>query len=563
MNTTFSPSLRTPHPDELLIGGRWQAPRSTARVAVINSSSGAVIASLAAPSVLDADLAVQAAREAFDHGGWPDLPVAERVAHVRRLVDEVEARLPELNVAWTAECGATVAFREGMNGFLARAAWNDFLEIAQTLPFSELRETKDFGTVELRREPAGVVVNVLTYNGPVAHIGLKVIPALLAGCTVVVKPAPETQLVARLLGEAIEAAGLPPGVMSLLAGDSEVSKALVGHPGVDIVNFTGGTEIGKQVMASCASRLAKCTLELGGKSAALIDEDVPLDTVLPQLVPGMLMFQGQLCTALTRVLVPRSRAGEVTDALVDAFRAQRVGDPQEASTDWGPLAVERARVRVERAVDSAVHEGAKVVAGGARPAGFDRGWYYEPTLLTEVSNRMAVAQDEIFGPVYCLIEYDDIDDAVGIANDSRFGLAGSVFTDDQVLALDVSRRVRTGTFAINAAGAACTQPFGGMKQSGIGRESGPEGLFEYTEIKTTMLGTAAAAAKLEYGGVLGEDERCRPARTREGLGGDGTGTRPAPDRRGPGSLGSIGSVPFGRAHEGRDTACQVPDRRRP
>jgi betaine-aldehyde dehydrogenase len=255
-----------------------------------------------------------------------------------------------------------------------------------------------------------------------------------------------------------------------------------------MVNFTGGTAIGARIMANCAERIAKCTLELGGKSAAVVADDVELDELLPALLPGMLTFQGQICVALSRVLVSNRRHDEVVAALVDAFRAQRIGDPQDAETEWGPLAVERARDRTESFTESALREGATLATGGRRPAGFDRGWYYEPTLLVDVDSSMSVAQDEIFGPIFTVIRYDTIDDAIRIANDTRFGLAGSVFTRDRDTALKVAHGVRSGSFVINGFGSCGIQPFGGVKQSGIGRECGVEGLLEFTDMKQTVLG---------------------------------------------------------------------------
>jgi betaine-aldehyde dehydrogenase len=479
------------HADEVFIGGRWEATAG-GRTPIVNAATGATVSTVAEPTRGDADRAVQAARRALDEGSWSGLTMAERLVHVRRMVNEIEARRSQLNEAWTLECGVTVGFRDVMNGFYAEGTWNSFLKIAETFSMSEVRETDGYGPVEIRREPAGVTLTVLTYNAPVAYFGMKVVPALLAGCTVIVKPSPETQLVARLLAEATEAANLPDGVISILAAGTDVSSYLVGHPGVDLVSFTGGTEVGKQIMATCAARMAKCTLELGGKSAGIVAPDMDLESLMPMLIPGMLTFQGQLCTALTRVLVPSERYQETADALVDIFRSQRIGDPSDPETDWGPLAVERARARSERAIAGAVAEGATVATGGKRPSAFPDGWYLEPTLLTNVSNKMSVAQEEIFGPVFTLIPYDGIDNAVELANDSRYGLAGSVFTHDLDLARDVARRVRSGSFTINGAGGCLTQPFGGMKQSGMGRECGPEGLSEYMEIKQILLNNAAS-----------------------------------------------------------------------
>jgi acyl-CoA reductase-like NAD-dependent aldehyde dehydrogenase len=375
----------------------------------------------------------------------------------------------------------------------AKQAWDDYLDQAESIAFSEVRDSGPFGQVEIRREPAGVVLIVMTYNGPVTHVGLKVVPALLSGCCVIMKPAPETQLVAHLLGEACDAAGLPPGVISILPAETEVSQHLVAHPGVDMVNFTGGTVIGAEVMRACAGRLAKVTLELGGKSPAIIADDVDTETLVAQLLPGMVTFQGQICTTLTRILVPDKRHDELVSAIGSGLEALKIGDPADPSIEWGPLAVKRARDRAESYVARAQEQGASIATGGGAPAEFPDGWYFEPTLLVDVDNSTTVAQEEVFGPVYSVIRYRGIENAIDIANDTRYGLAGSVFTTDLELARRVAQRVRTGTFAINTAGAALNQPFGGYKQSGVGREGGLEGMLEYTEIKATMLNDAADA----------------------------------------------------------------------
>ena len=491
------PAIRVPGEDQLLIGGHWVAPATDRKVDVRAAATGEIVARVPDPSREDADRAVAAARKAFDEGPWPRMTMAERIANVRRFTDAIEARMDDLDVAWTTECGATVALRQVLNHAFGPGSWNQALRLAAELAVTEIRPggdmgNGDMGDIEVRREPIGVVLNIITYNGPVCHMGLKVAPALLAGCPVIVKPAPDTQLVGGLLAEAAEAAEFPEGVISFLAAGADVAGYLVGHDGVDMVNFTGGTSIGKQIMATCAARIAKCTLELGGKSAAIIADDIPLAEAIPAVLSGMLPFQGQICTALTRILVSNSRHDEVVAALAEAMQAQKIGDPHDPDTDWGPLAVERARDRAQAATDAAVQAGATLVTGGKTPEGFENGWYFEPTLLTNVDNSMAIAQEEVFGPVYSVIRYDDIDDAIRIANDSRFGLFGAVFTNDRETALRVAHGVRAGTFAINGGGCCLTTPFGGMKQSGIGREAGPEGILEYTELKAVVLSPLAS-----------------------------------------------------------------------
>ena len=317
-------------------------------------------------------------------------------------------------------------------------------------------------------------------------MGMKIIPALLAGCTVIIKHAPESALTSRLIAEAIREADFPLGVVSVLAAGTKVSQHLVGHPGVDMVALTGGTEIGIDVVKRTADRLARTALELGGKSPAIIADDADIDEVIATLGPGSSGYMGQVCVNLSRVIAPRHRYNEVVDALANYYSSIKVGDPFDESIDQGPLAAGRARDRVERYVDIAKKEGASVVTGGHRPAHLNRGWFYSPTLLAEVTNDMTIAQEEVFGPVTAVIAHDGLEDAINIANDSRFGLACSIYTQDRETALNVARKIRSGAVAINSAGVSLTQPFGGYKQSGWGRECGPEGILEFTQIKQVM-----------------------------------------------------------------------------
>jgi aldehyde dehydrogenase (NAD+) len=305
----------------------------------------------------------------------------------------------------------------------------------------------------------------------------------------VLKLPPETRLVAQLIAAAAAEADLPPGVLGVLAADRQASKHLVAHPGVDTVSFTGGTEVGAQVLHATADRIVKTTLELGGKSAGIVASDMPTEELLPLLLPGLLPFQGQVCVALSRLLVPRARQDEIAGALAHVFGSLKIGDAMDPGTEFGPVAVARTRERCETFVAQAVEQGAVLAAGGQRPAHLDRGWYYEPTLLTHVRNDMTVAQQEVFGPVFTMLPYDDIDEAVAIANDSPFGLTGAIFTQDADLARNVGRRVRAGSFTMNSTGGVLGQPFGGYKRSGLGREMGLEGYLEWTQLKVLKINT--------------------------------------------------------------------------
>jgi acyl-CoA reductase-like NAD-dependent aldehyde dehydrogenase len=479
--------------EELFIAGKWRTPNSAATVPVICPANEAVVAHVALPGIADADAAVAAARTAFDSGPWPKMSVAERVAYCSRLADALEARMHRMNIAWMLEAGAPLAHSEMINTAAGRMIWRNALEIAPTLKFEE-RRTGRSGDVIVLHEPIGTVLAILTYNGPVVLMGMKVIPALLAGCPVIIKPAPESPLTSRIIAEAIESVGFPPGVISVLAAGSDVTQHLVGHAGIDMIALTGGTAIAVDVVRRSAARLARTALELGGKSPAIIADDIALDKVLATLVDGATGFLGQVCVSLSRILVSEKRYEEVVEAMAAAYKRIKVGLPWDPSSNRGPLAVERARARSEKAVAGAIAAGAKVVAGGRRPPHLTRGWYYEPTLLRDVHNDMEVAQEEVFGPVTAVIRYRDIDDAVRLANDSKYGLAASVYCADDALALAIARRLRSGGVALNLAGISLTEPFGGVKQSGWGRECGSEGIFEFTDVKQVLLSGSYTSA---------------------------------------------------------------------
>jgi len=472
--------------EDVFIANRFVPSSGGAMQDVVCPADEEIVARVRMPSTADADRAVAAAREAFDRGPWPRMSVNERADACSRLADALESRMGAMNLAWMLEAGAPIAHGEMINSGAGKMIWRNAIDKARTLAFEEQREGP-MGATIIRREPLGVVLSILTYNGPVVLMGMKVIPALLAGCCVVIKPAPESPLTSRLVAEAVAEAGLPEGVVSVLAAGTEVTRHLVGHAGIDMVALTGGTAIAVDVVNRTAPRLARTILELGGKSPAIIADDAPLDTVLPTLVDGASGFLGQVCVSLSRVLVSEARREEVVDAIGEAYRGLKVGLPWDEGVDRGPIAVERGRDRAEAMVGRAVADGARVVAGGRRPAHLNRGWFYEPTLLDNVTNDMEIAQEEVFGPVTAVITYKDMDEAIAIANDSKYGLASSIYTQDPDLALSVARQIRSGGVAINAAGVSLTEPFGGFKQSGWGRECGAEGILEFTDQKQILL----------------------------------------------------------------------------
>jgi acyl-CoA reductase-like NAD-dependent aldehyde dehydrogenase len=471
----------------VFIGGDWREPTTAERIDVVCPSTEETLVSVARPSVADADAAVSAARQAFDSGPWPRMTPRERTDIVARFCEAMALRFDDLNRAWAFESGAPIKHGQMLNNGAALMAWEAALSLAPGLLWEE-----DRGDAVVRREPTGTVLAVLTNNGPVTLMAMKVVPALLAGCPVVVKHAPESQLSAHIIAEASRSVGLPQGVLSFLPADTEVTQHLVGHPGIDMVTITGSQAIARDVVARTAPRLARTALELGGKSPAILTEDVDLPLVMSSLGEGASSFMGQICVLLSRIIVPRSRYDEVTEAFTSYYAALKIGDPFDPTVDRGPLSVERARTRTEAYVEGALAEGARVAFGGKRPDHLTRGYYYEPTVLVDVHNKMTVAQEEVFGPVTCLIPYDSLEEAVDIANDSPYGLAASVYSADNDVAIGIARRIRSGTVAVNTAGMSLCQPFGGVKQSGWGRECGSEGILEFTDIKQMLVAGGAS-----------------------------------------------------------------------
>ena len=470
----------------LYIGGEWLSSAGGETIEVISPATGRPVATFPTPSVADADRAVSAARTAFDTGPWPRLTMAERAEYVQRFRDAFVARSEEFSEAWLIESGPTINHCRLLHGAVP-VLFDDLVTRANSFEMRERRELPD-GPADVVREPVGVALTIMTWNGPALYLAMKVMPALLAGCTVIVKMAVESQLTARVVGELAAEAGFPPGVVSVLAASNEVSEHLAAHPAVDKVSLTGSIPAGRAVMAACAPRIANVTLELGGKSAAILAEDVDVEDVFDSFVPGFIAYSGQVCIALTRLLVLRSRQDEIVEALVGRLRSMKVGDPAHDSSDLGPLGTRRQLERVEEYVASGIADGARVVLGGKRPDGFEDGFYYEPTVFVDVTPEMRIAREEIFGPVLCVLAYDDIEEAIKIANGTEYGLNASVYARDQGLARQVAERLQSGAVAINTAGISFFAPFGGVKQSGLGRELGDEGIEEFLQLKTIKLG---------------------------------------------------------------------------
>ncbi|QDQ11292.1 aldehyde dehydrogenase [Streptomyces spectabilis] len=471
---------------QLFIGGELTEPVGKDVIEVVSPHTGEVFARVPHAAPADVDRAVALARKAFDEGPWPRMGLDERIEVVTKIKDGLAARHEELARVISSENGTPITASVMVQALAAIMVWDAAITTARNFTYEEARDGV-LGGILVRREPMGVVAAVVPWNVPQFTAAAKVAPALLAGCPVILKTSPETPLDAYVLAEIVAEAGLPEGVLSIVSAGREVSEYLVGHPGVDKVSFTGSVAAGKRVMEVCSRHLTHVTLELGGKSAAVILPDADAASAVAGIVPFAWMINGQACVAQTRILVPRSRAGEFAEAFAAAASALKVGDPMDPATELGPLVAERQQRRSLDYIRIGQEEGAKILAGGGRPTGFDRGWYVEPTLLGGVDNSMRVAREEIFGPVICLIEYGDEEEAVRIANDSEYGLSGTVWTADVERGLDVARRVRTGTYSVNTFSLDMSGPFGGYKSSGIGREFGPEGYGEYFEHKMIHL----------------------------------------------------------------------------
>ena len=472
--------------DRLFIGGEWVRPATAAVIDVISPHSEELVGRVPEAKEADVDKAVGAAREAFDRGPWPRMSGSERADVMARLLMALQSRADTMATTITTEMGSPIMFSNLGQVMAAHMILDTYTNIARTFAFEDVRPGMQ-GPALVRREPVGVVAAIVPWNVPLFTIMLKLGPALASGSTVVVKPAPETPLDAVLLAEAIIEAQVPAGVINIVPAGREVGEYLVTHPNIDKVSFTGSTAAGRRIGALCGERLRRVTLELGGKSAAIILEDADLGMAVPGLLPAAMMNNGQACVAQTRILAPRKRYNEVVEAFGEAVRAVKTGDPMEPDSFIGPLVAARQRERVEGYIKLGKEEGARLVVGGGRPANMRKGWYVEPTVFADVNNGMRIAREEIFGPVVALIPYADEADALRIANDSDYGLSGSVWTADVDHGVDIARSVRTGTYTVNGFAMEFTAPFGGFKSSGIGRELGVEGLTAYLEPKTINL----------------------------------------------------------------------------
>jgi acyl-CoA reductase-like NAD-dependent aldehyde dehydrogenase len=477
------------HPGQFFIDGDWVAPSSSAVIEVINPSNEDLFVKVAEAAAEDIGRAVGAARRAFDTGPWPRMTHAERANYMRAFAAELRKRVPTISRIWTAEIGVT---RGVADAFMAGLPdiFDFYAGLAETFPWIERREplqSPGAAAGFLVREPVGVVGAIVPWNGAITIAAWKCAPALIAGCTVVLKASPESPGGPLLLAEVAKAIGLPAGVFNVLTADREVSELLVRDPRIDKITFTGSSAAGKKIASICGERIARCTLELGGKSAAVILDDYDVEEAAAHIAAYAPLLSGQVCSSLTRLVISKDRHDSFTDAMAAAFKAIKVGDPTDEAIGMGPLAMSRQRDRVESYIAQGRAEGATVATGGGRPAHLNRGFFVEPTVFANVDNNMTIAREEIFGPVVSIIPARDEAHAVEIANDTLFGLNSSVFTNDATRAFQVARQIRSGTVGHNWFRTDFSMAFGGFKQSGLGREGGVEGLLPFLETKTIIL----------------------------------------------------------------------------
>jgi aldehyde dehydrogenase (NAD+) len=468
------------------IGGKWVDPSSTATIDVIEAATEELYFTVAEARAADIARAVEAARRAFDEGPWPRMSPSRRAEYLRAIAQAVAERTDDLVQLWPRESGILASVVPTVMEEIP-AAFSYYADLADRYPFEQAAPTSSgegFGMIV--GEPVGVVGAIIPWNTPMPLIAYKLAPALLAGCTVIIKASPEAPGAAYVMAEIADQVGLPAGVVNVLTADREASETLVRDHRVDKISFTGSTAVGKMIGGIMADRIGRYSLELGGKSAAVILEDMDIAEAAENLTSAACFVSGQICASLTRIVVPRHRHDEMVEALADRFSRVKIGNPFDTSVGMGPLATQRQRDRVEGYIAIGRAEGATVATGGGRPKDLNRGWFVEPTVFGNVDNSSKIAQEEIFGPVMTVIPAVDEEDAIRIANDTVFGLNAAVFTHDADRAREVGRRLRAGTVGQNGNRADFGIGFGGFKQSGVGREGGVAGLLPYLENKTMV-----------------------------------------------------------------------------
>jgi acyl-CoA reductase-like NAD-dependent aldehyde dehydrogenase len=489
---------------KLFIDGQYVDASGEGTIEVVNPATEKQIGLVPEGAVEDSRRAIAAARKAFDEGPWGRSTPQERARMLGKMADVMARRFPELVDLNIAEAGSIRPLAEflqvgvpieHLRDFAERVLYKYDFETPQA-PYIGAGGMAGIGQGIIQREAIGVVSLITAYNFPLFLNMFKLAPALAAGCTVVLKPSPDTPLEALVLGEIADEAGLPPGVLNIVTGGIEASAELTTHPAVDMVSFTGSNMVGRKVYAQASDTLKRVVLELGGKSANIIFEDTDLEKVIPDIIMNFTTHAGQGCSLQTRTLVHESIFDDLVNGLKTALDHIKVGDPADPSVTMGPLISEAQRGRVEALIRTGLDQGGQIAYGGGRPAGFDKGFYVEPTVFVDMDNSMTLARREVFGPVSVVLPFKDDEDAIRIANDSDFGLGGGVWAKDPVRALNVARRIRTGQVTINGGGGGGLSPyspFGGYKQSGLGREWGAAGMEEYLQTKSIIWGAGNPA----------------------------------------------------------------------
>lgn len=471
--------------DSFYIDGDWVKPATSARIDVIGANTGLSVGSVPEGSNADIDRAVAAARKALD-GPWGDTTPAQRAEYMNKFADALEKRAERLSRAVSIQNGMPLALSEQLEGSYVCGLIRYYAALTTSMVVEERRPSPlGFDTL-IRKGPVGVVGGIVPWNFPVLLSMMKIGPALATGCTILLKPSPGTVLDCYIVAEAAAEAGIPAGVINWVPGGRELGAYLVSHPGIDKVAFTGSTGAGRKVAEVCGRLLRPVSLELGGKSAAIILDDVKIEHLLPGLHFASFGNNGQICALSSRILAPASRYDEIVDAIAGLAKGLKIGSSMDKDTQIGPLASEEHRARVEGFIAKGKTE-ARLVAGGGRPKGVGDGWFVEPTVFADVDNKAVIAQEEIFGPVLSVIKYQNEEEAIKIANDSEFGLGGTVWSSDSKRAQAIARRVQTGTIGVNGYMIDIASPFGGIKASGLGREMGPESLAAYQQIKSIYL----------------------------------------------------------------------------
>ncbi|NNE73974.1 MAG: aldehyde dehydrogenase [Acidimicrobiales bacterium] len=471
--------------DSIFVGGEWVAATTGDRLEVDSPATEEIIGTVPDAGPAEMDAAVAAAKGAF--AGWAATSADERIETLSRVSQVMQGKAQELAEVISAEVGTPINQSLMMQVFASTMVLDNYVNAAKNFPWVEHRQGSLGQNVQIHRHPVGVCAGIVPWNVPLFIACMKLGPVLATGSTMVLKASPETPLHTRLLAECLNEAGVPPGVVNIVAAGASGSEYLVRHPDVDKVSFTGSVATGSRVGAICGEQIKRCTLELGGKSAAIMLDDVDLDAVMGDLVMSGLLNTGQACGAQTRMLAPASRYDEIAEALGAAVSAVKVGEPSDAEAVLGPLVSAKQRDKVLGYIAAGKEQGATAVCGGGTGE-WDKGYYVEPTVFRDVTNDMTIAREEIFGPVLSLIKYETVDEAIAIANDSDFGLSGSVWTTDTDRAAEVGSQIRTGVVAVNSAAILdMASPFGGFKKSGIGRELGPEGIAQLTEVQSILL----------------------------------------------------------------------------